>query len=104
MKKLLVVVIALAFVAGAAYAAVDANKVVGKSVDKGADSMKTMVTSAGQTVVNAAEGTVNTANVVENNPVTTAVQTTGQAAEETIKTATFQKVDKKAAKNTWNNK
>jgi hypothetical protein len=94
MKKLMVVVIALAFIAGAAYAADD-------NVKKALEPVSTMVTSAGQTVVNAATGTVNTANVVEDNPVTTAVEVTGKAAEDTVKTATFQKVDDKAAKNKW---
>jgi hypothetical protein len=93
MKKLLLVVIALAFVAGIAYAGDQANKV--------GEPIKTAVTSTAQTVVNAAEGTINTANVVEDNPVTTAVEATSQAVQDTAKTATFQKVEKKAAKDTW---
>lgn len=93
MKKLLVVVLALAFIAGAAYA--------GDQAKKALEPVTTMVNSTGQTVANAAQGTINTANVVEDNPVTTAVEATGKAAEDTIKTATFQKVDDKVAKKTW---
>jgi hypothetical protein len=89
----LAIVIALAFIAGAAYAGDQANKI--------GEPVKTAVTSAAQTVVNAAEGTVNTANVIQDNPVTTAVDATGQAVMDTAKTATFQKVDKKAAKQNW---
>ena len=86
MKKLLVVVLALAFVAGAAYAADQAKKV--------AEPLTTVVTSTGTTVHNVAEGTVETLDV-NKNPVITVAKTTKNVVEDTAKTVTFQKVDKK---------
>ena len=81
MNKAILVVIALMLVAGMAYAASD-------------DPVTTMVKSTTSTVTTAAEGTVATLNVAENNPVTTAVETTGKVAEDSVKTVTFQKVEK----------
>ena len=81
MNKAIIVVIALMLVAGMAYAASD-------------DPVTTVVKSTGNTLVTAADGTVATLDVAENNPVTTAIETTGKVAEDSIKTVTFQKVDK----------
>ena len=86
MKKLLVVLMVLAFVAGAAYAGDQANKVL--------EPVKTVVTSTGTTVTNVAEGTVETLDV-NKNPVITVAKTTKNVVEDTAKTATFQKVAKK---------
>ena len=86
MKKLLVVVVALAFIAGAAYAADQAKKVL--------EPVTTVVTSTGATVVNAADGTVKVLDP-NGNPVVTAVNTTGKAAEDSVKTVTLQKVTTK---------
>ena len=86
MKKLLVVVIALAFVAGAAYAADQAKKI--------AEPVSTVVTSTGTTVHNVAEGTAETLDL-NKNPVVTVTKTTKNVVEDTAKTVTFQKVDKK---------
>jgi len=86
MKKLLVVVLALAFVAGAAYA--------GDQAKKALEPVSTMVESTGQTVSNVAEGTVETLDV-NKNPVVTVAKTTKNVVEDTAKTVTFQKVDKK---------
>jgi len=86
MKKLLVVVLALAFVAGAAYAGEQAKKI--------AEPVTTVVESTGTTVANVAEGTVETLDL-NKNPVVTAGKTTKNVVEDTAKTVTFQKVDKK---------
>ena len=86
MKKLLVVVLALAFVAGAAYAADEAKKAL--------EPVSTVVVSTGDTVYNAAEGTVETLDLSKN-PIVTAAETTKKVAEDSVKTVTFQKVEKK---------
>ena len=86
MKKLLVVVIALAFIAGVAYAADQAKKV--------GEPLTTVVTSTGTAVNNVATGTVETLDV-NKNPVVTVTKTTKNAVEDTAKTVTFQKVAKK---------
>ncbi len=86
MKKLLIVVLALAFVAGAAYAGDQAKKV--------GEPVTTVVESTGTTVSNVAEGTVETLDV-NKNPVITVAKTTKNVVEDTAKTITFQKVDKK---------
>ena len=89
MKKLFVVVLAIAFIASAAYA--------GDQAKKALEPVSTVVNSTGATVNNAAEGTVETLDLSKN-PIVTAVETTGKAAEETVKTVTFQKVSKKTSK------
>ena len=81
MKKAILAVIALMLVAGMAYAASD-------------DPVTTVVKSTTSTVTTAAEGTVATLDVAQNNPVTTAVEATGKVAEDGVKTVTFQKVEK----------
>ena len=86
MKKLLVVLLALAFIAGAAYAGDQAKKV--------GEPVTTVVTSTGTTVHNVAEGTVETLDA-NKNPVVTVAKTTKNVVEDTAKTVTFQKVDKK---------
>jgi len=86
MKKLLVVVLALAFVAGVAYAGNQAKKV--------GEPVTTVVESTGQTVSNVAEGTVETLDV-NKNPIVTVAKTTKNVVTDTAQTVTFQKVDKK---------
>lgn len=121
MKKLMVVVLALAFVAGVAYAGDQAKKVAepmtnavtstGEAVNnvvqgtvdpahqgkRVAEPVTTMGKSTVNTVSNLAEGTVETFDV-HGNPVVTAAKTTGRVADEAVKTVTFQKVDKKDKK------
>jgi len=89
MKKLLMVVIALALVAGFAYAADQAKKVL--------EPVTTVVEDTGVVANTAAQGTIDTLNL-NNNPITTAAEVTKTVVEETAKTVTFQKVDKKVTK------
>lgn len=119
MKKLIVVLLALAFVAGVAYAGDQAKKVMepvstavestGRAVNDVAQGtvdpahqgervvkpVKTVVESTGATVYDAAKGTVDTFDVKNNpNPVVTVAKTTKQAVVDTAKTVTFQKAGK----------
>ena len=89
MKKLLVVVLALAFVASAAYAVDQAKKAL--------EPVGTVLNSTGTTVNNAAEGTVETLDL-NKNPIVTATETTKKVAEDSVKTVTFRKVEKKTSK------
>ena len=91
MKKILVVLVAIAFVAGAAYAAEEALKA-------SVEPVKTVADSTVATVGNAGQGVVDTLNIEKNNPVTTAVESTAKVAEDSVKTVTFQKVEKTSAK------
>ncbi|MDD5496188.1 MAG: hypothetical protein PHP46_03690 [Candidatus Omnitrophica bacterium] len=87
MKKLVVLVMALAFACGLAYAA---------DSDEGRfEPVQTFAEDTGDVVQTAAQGVVDTVNVQKNNPVTTAAKATADVAEGTVKTATFQKIDKK---------
>lgn len=121
MKKILVVVLALAFVAGVAYAGDQAKKIAepvttavtstGAAVNNVAqgtidpahqgkrviEPVETMAKSTGNTVTNVAEGVVETFDV-NGNPIVTVAKTTKNVAEDSVKTVTFQKVDKKAKK------
>ena len=125
MKKLLVVVLALALVAGVAYAGDQAKKVMepvttavtstGAAVNNVAqgtvdpahqgkrvgEPVVTVVKSTGNTVTNVAEGTIETLDV-NKNPVVTVTKTTKNVVEDTAKTVTFQKVDKKKPVNPGN--
>lgn len=91
MKKILIVLVAIAFVAGAAYAAEKVTKAV-------AEPVKTVAQSTVSTVGNAGQGVVDTLNIEKNNPVTTAVESTAKVAEDSVKTVTFQKVDQTSGK------
>lgn len=90
MKKLLVVIMALAFAAGMAYAAEGKKAVM--------EPVTTIVDDTGATVETAAEGVVDTASINRNEPVTTAVKSTVKVAEAGVKTVTLQKVDKPGRK------
>ena len=85
MKKALIVAMAIAFVAGAVYAAEEASKSL--------EPVSTLVSDTGKVITTAAEGTAETLDIGKNNPVTAAVETTGKVAEGSIKTATFQEID-----------
>lgn len=89
MKKLIVVVMAIIFAAGMAYAA-ESEKYSGEPV-------KTLVEDTGAVVETAAEGVADTIDITKNEPVTTAVKSTGKVAEAGVKTVTFQKIDKDQA-------
>jgi len=122
MKKLLVVVLALAFIAGAAYAGDQTKKALepvttavtstGAAINNVAqgtidpahqgkrvvEPVETVVKSTGATVYDAAQGTVDTLDLKNNpNPIVTVAKTTKQAVVDTTKTVTFQKAGKKAA-------
>ena len=90
MRKILVVVMALAFIAGMAYAA-EGKKSITEPVSMTAEN-------AGAVVETAAQGVADTVNVEKNNPVTTAVESTAKVAEAGAKTATLQKVGKTSGK------
>ncbi len=85
MKKLLILAMILGFVAGAVYAAEEA--------ESGLEPISTVVSDTGKVIATAAEGTAATLDIGENNPVTTAVETTGKVAEESIKTVTLQEIE-----------
>lgn len=89
MKKVLIVVMMMAFVAGVVYAADQAAS--------GPEPVSKVVSDTGKVIATAAEGTAATLDIGKNNPVTTAVETTGKVAEGAVKTATFQEVDEAPA-------
>lgn len=90
MNKIVMVALALALASGIAYAADQAKKL--------GEPVTTVVEDTGAVAETAVQGTVDTLNVAENNPVTTAADTTVKVAEGTVKTATFQKVDRTTGK------
>jgi len=89
MKKVLMIVMVLGFVAGIAYATEEAAKT--------SEPVSTVVSDAGKVVATAAEGTAATLDIVNNNPVDTAVETTGKVAEDSVKTITLQDVNEAPA-------